>query len=349
MALIRGHRSLIGVDIGSRAIKAAQLRRARGAWKVEAIASMPRATDGALLEPAEAWQLAEVLERQGFAGRNVVLAAPPEMVMAERLELPPRAAGVPIEQLARLEVARMRKCVPDSFELACWDLPTAERAAKATQVAAVACPVAGASELLDAFESSGLSVVALDTFSCALARVCASPGSAAGTVAALNLGWSAASLVVRCGEAIVYERSLHDSGLKPLLERLASDLDLEADVAEHLMFDLGLGPSRPESDDAGKVAGEARERIAEHFDALAAELRASVMYLNREYARWPVARAAVMGGGALLPGATSYLAKALELDVSEAPAADWVECPAALRPGFTAALAGSIGLAMHRP
>lgn len=348
MILPRGHRSPIGVDIGSRMIKAAQLRRAGRSWRVEAIASMPRAKEGAPLDAAEAWQLAEVLERQGFAGRRVVLAAPPEMVMAERLELPPRASGVPIEELARLEVARMRKCAPDSIELACWDLPNAERAAKTTQVAAVACPVTGAHELLDVFESSGLSVIALDTFSCAMARVCAAPGKDSATIASLNLGWSAAALVVRCGDAIVYERSLHDSGLRPLRDRIAIDLDLEADVAEHLIFELGLSLARPEEEHGGEVAAAARQAIVEHFDALAAEVRASVTYLNREFSKWPVARAAVMGGGAMLPNVTQHLAKILDLQVSEAPSAEDVQCPAALRPNCTAALAGAIGLAMHR-
>jgi hypothetical protein len=45
------------------------------------------------------------------------------------LEMPPKSSTAPIEQLARMELARTQKCAPDSFEMGFWELPITGRGA----------------------------------------------------------------------------------------------------------------------------------------------------------------------------------------------------------------------------
>jgi len=111
-------RSAIGLDVGARSVKAIQFARDRfgdGGWRVAAAAEMPREsapqeaaagqpagppvapTKAGPLAPAEVARLVATLERQGFAGADVVLAAPNDRVYTSMLELPPRSSNAPLD------------------------------------------------------------------------------------------------------------------------------------------------------------------------------------------------------------------------------------------------------------
>src|SRR5262245_44364514 len=103
----------IGLDLSGRWFKAAQASARAG---VCAKAKMTRGAEakgtpaGAVLTPADAQVLAGALERSGFKGNRVTVVAPRHLLYAEILELPPRASGAPLEQLARVELARSNRC-----------------------------------------------------------------------------------------------------------------------------------------------------------------------------------------------------------------------------------------------
>src|SRR5687768_647843 len=123
--LVTGRRSPIGIDVGSRAVKAVQLERGcrGGGWRVAAAAAVPRlpadryqagapATSAAA--PADAApadqalaavtapsagelnRLYDTLERQGFSGRQVVLAVPDARLLTSVLEVPARTGQAPV-------------------------------------------------------------------------------------------------------------------------------------------------------------------------------------------------------------------------------------------------------------
>src|SRR5829696_8454247 len=92
----------IGLDIGSRHVRAVQLvRGADGAWSMHASASFPRASDceGKALSVAEANRIADVLFRRNFSGSELVLAVPDEKLLTTNLELPPRSADIPLDDI----------------------------------------------------------------------------------------------------------------------------------------------------------------------------------------------------------------------------------------------------------
>src|SRR3954453_16734348 len=180
-------RTPIGLDLGAKRVKAIQLEHGPDGPRVAAAAVAPRAGSGAggsIVTGAEGAGLSHLLYRTGFEGWDVVLAAPAGQLMTGVMELPPRAADgkhpVPVEQIARMELARSHKIGPDTFEMGCWDLPPCNhphRNGKGTHLMAVGLPHAAAGVLLDAFEPSGLRVRAIDVASCALSRACAATGA----------------------------------------------------------------------------------------------------------------------------------------------------------------------------
>ena len=331
------HAMPIGLDVGSRYVKAIQFAPYSSGLRVVAAAMVSRTVEESVASPVagapevpvtpdrrtktpgsvkaapaqifhtgpltadEIQTLRDVLARSGFEGDRVVLAAPPAVLLQSVLELPPRSSQAPIEQIARLELARSHKCAPDSFEMGCWDLPPVAagqsvKAGKGTLVMAVGYPHAAADPILDAFDAAGLQVVALDAAPCAIARACAPAavlvGPEGGMTAILDLGWSAASLsLIHCG-AIIYGRVLADGGLGTLHHTLVRRLNLELDVVDYLLTEVGLSVRLPVGDDdqtdpngeeAIDLPEDARGLLAAHIDGLVRELLASFSYASRQY------------------------------------------------------------------
>src|SRR5690606_26804280 len=127
--------SPIGIDVGARSIKAAQLGRAGRAWGVRTLARLTRSTPG-LPGAAEAVRLADSLGRLGFQGRRVVLAVPEDRLLTSVFELPPRSSGAPLEQMAIMELARSVRRDARSLEAACWEVPAPTRAGAGTHLMA---------------------------------------------------------------------------------------------------------------------------------------------------------------------------------------------------------------------
>jgi type IV pilus assembly protein PilM len=367
-------RSPIGLDVGAKRVKAIQLEPgdAAGTWRVVAAATTPRAgagATGALLTAGEAAAVADLLYRAGFEGRHVIMSAPSSSVVQSVLDLPPRASQAPVEQIARLELARAHRCDPESFEMGCWDLPAPHRTggqgpSKGTHLMAVALPHAAAAALLDPFEACGLRADALDIAPCALYRACtavmAPPGAITGI---LDIGWDAAVLSLLYRGAVVYQRSLAEAGMGQLHAAVARRLGLEPDVTEFLLTDLGLTPEAREA--AGRTAApaaasaegdhaldpdlvdDARRLLTTHVDSLAGELRVSFSYATHQYPDATVGKLLLAGGGAAMPGMAAHLAATLGVTAMAVSPSDLAECDVNVlglcgSPAMTAAM----GLAM---
>lgn len=359
-------RTPIGIDVGSRAVKAVQYERDRwgdGKWQVVAAAQIPRAEvsrsspfrsggassqsgptgNGIPLGAEDVRRLAGTLERQGFSGTDVVLAVPTEKLSTSVLDLPPRASQAPLEQIARMELARAHKCPPDSFEMGCWDLPAAARATKATPVMAVACSHADAAAIIDPFESEGMNVCALDVRPAALARACQPLLGSPGTLTAiLDIGWTVAALGLMHQGIVIYGRTLGDGGTCKLYQTLGNRLNLEDDVIDYLLAESGLGDTGPdEAPAATRGPADASGLIAAHFEAAVQELKVSLSYAQHQYHETAVSRLLLVGGGARIRGVAGHLSRALGIQtIAAAPAA-----LAACAPGV-AAVCGSPGLTL---
>lgn len=342
-----GRHSPIGLDVGYRWVKAAQLRRDGAQWHLEAAARFPRLQPDTPPDAREAARIEEVLSRQGFRGHEVVLAAPMEKLMTDVLDLPARTPGTPFEQIMRAEVGRIHKCDPGKLEIAHWDLPASSRSGKGTQVLAVSCLHTDADSFLDVFESVGMNVVGLDARSVAVARAC---GPLLATVAArisvvLVVEWTYASVVVMHQGVVVYERKLKESGIKRLHETIQSQLNVEPVAADHLLEEVGL--TNADGGRASGAANEVRMLIETHLGTVVQDLRASITYASHQYPEASVEQLLVTGEGALIPGLEQHLRGRTGLEVRKASAAELIIAPDHLLSLCTPALTAAVGLAQY--
>jgi len=353
----RIHRSHapIGIDVGQRQIRAAQLCRTPSGWRVEAAAVVPRSGADSPIERSEISELRATLAEKSFQGNRIVLPVPGDKLLTGILELPPRASGAPIEQIARSELARMHRCDQDSFEIACWDLPAPARARDATHVMAVACLHADADPILDAFEAEGLDVLALETYPSAEARACGPLlADVTGISAILDVWWDQANLVLMYQGVVVYERKLTKGGIGPLIASLSDQSDLSPKAVHRLLIERPAKSGSPKKTRSRKGLNKIRAAIKTHAKAMIEEMQIPISYLGNQYPDAPMERLLLIGGAAELPvvagsealaGIKDHLGSDLEFDVQIVRPTDLVECPDRFDKDLGPELTVAIGLA----
>jgi Tfp pilus assembly PilM family ATPase len=335
-------RTPIGLDIGRRFIKAVQLR----GNELVAAACIRRTGNGAMLDPGEAKQLAEAVCRRPFQGRAVIAAVPHDKLLTSIVELPPRASGAPIEQLARSELARIHHKDAHCLEMAHWELPASAHASARTMVMATACPQDDAEAMLDCLEAEGLDVLALDVPAAAAMRACGPLIEDAGSGAVLDVGWGASRLVLQYKGSIVYERSLDRCGLDAWGRMFAQNRGGDLDAAEAILMDGQIG-NHSSAQGAANNHEHARKTLVAHLEQLAAEMRTPLRYLTTQYTDTVVQNLFVIGGGAALPDLDNMLGMKLEMKVKSVSPMELVKCPAAIEAVCGAWLTPAIGLARY--
>lgn len=308
------HTTPIGLDIGTRCVKAVQLVHGRGGPRISAAACLDRATPSAPITAAEAETIRAVLGRQGFVGARVVACAPTASLLTSVMDLPPRSSGAPLEHIARVELSRSHGCAPNDLEMAWWELPAGTRALEGTNVFAVALRHADANGLLDALEAAGFAPDALDSGLLALARLCTEARGSTVT-GLLDLGVTGATIAVLHGQKLVYQRTLPDGGLAALLDQLIGSLRIEPDVAEFLVRRIGLGEDLTPEQRDWEMLDDARAAIGDFADAIGAEVKASLAYASRRHGSSELGAVMAAGGGAAVPGLAERIERGAEATV----------------------------------
>ena len=340
-------RTVIGVDVGRRTIKAAQLADDGGRYRILALSLLPRPEPETEISPADALAFKAVLKRQGFSGRTIVLAAPEQHLLRASLELPSKVSGAPIEQIVRMELSRLHNVPPDSFEMAYWELKAAHSARPMTQTLALGCPHDAANALLDVFEESGFRVMALDTCSAAAARACEPLVLPAPQVTAImDLGCRSSSLLFVCARSLIYERSLEGVFTAELADRLMEVFGIPLESAYQIIGTVGPGAEEPTGRFDHEALEAIRKHLRSHFDKLLDGVRVPLSYVNHHFPGEGVKRLLLLGGGALVPELTSYFEERLGIEVRTAGPSDLVECPPELlAKANTPAMTVAVGLA----
>lgn len=335
--------SPIGIDVGTRSFGAVQLQQSGGTWRISAAAVYERGRPGSELSADEVLLFSQILDRRGFRGSAVVLAVPGDMLKSDLLDLPPAGPDVPMDQLARMELARTYKCQPDSFELSSWTLPASSRGGHGQQVMATACMHQDSECILEAWDLGGLEVVALEGKAVAVARICRPLlHEHANISTALDITWDASSLVVLHRDVVIYERILSDSGIRVLHEILMKRLNVESDVADFAIYEVGFTEELKDEWTNWPLLTDARGIMATHFTSMLDELRVSFSYAQHRYPEVPVDLLFLLGPGASIPNLCEPISSMLNVESRLLTPGDVHACDPGLKkeagdPGLTVA------------
>jgi Tfp pilus assembly PilM family ATPase len=287
------------------------------------------------------------LNRQGFRGRRIAMAAPEQMLLRSTIEVPAKVTGESAEQIVRMELARLHSVAPDSFELAHWELAAAGNARPVTQTLAVGCPHEAANALLDVCAGAGFRVAALEVRSMAVARACGPLLLPPPQVTAIvDLGWRSTTVLFVCGRSLVYERSVQGAPIGDLTARFTEAFSLGPGAAYQIIGTVGPGPEGSTGPYDAESLEVIRKHMRAHFDKLLEELKVPLSYANHQFPGEGMKRLLLIGGGAGVPGLASYFETRLDLEVRRAAPSDLVDSPPELATrAANPALTCAVGLA----
>jgi type IV pilus assembly protein PilM len=337
----------IGLDLGSKKVRAVQLRWSRTGAAISAASCIARQSAEGPISDAEARRIVSTLWRQGFAGTNVVIGVPVDRVVSGVLELPSRSSGAPLEAIARQELARSIKCDAAKLEVAWWELPATARASEGMHAIAVGCRHEDSLPLLGAIEKAGLNPVAIDVPSVALTRAVAPlAGPPPELTAVLEMGQSAAQLMILHGRVLVYERIMRELGGEQLSRSLRQEMGIEENLTEFVLRKIGCGPEHV-NDEGMEQAEEVRTLVGAYAESVASELRASMSYAQRRF-DGPVTRMLATGEGAEVPGLIERIGQRAGIE-SRAVRADQLIASSTVGDTDMAGTCGvrALGLALH--
>jgi len=328
--------SAIGLDLGSHSVKAVQLAGPES-HTVLASMSVPRTAPRAPLTAAEVQRVREVMDRRGFRGRDVVVAVPSAQLMTAVLELPPRTPGVPVEQIALAEFARVHKTDPSALTLSIWDLPASARASKAMYAQAVGVKSADLEAHIDLLESVGFNVVAVDDPYSAATRGTQFLGRPeAGMTAIVDLGWESGALTLASSNSVLYTRKLSDAGLEMICRQAVASTSEALEEVEQLIFRGGLLPNTTPGEDADIL-----DVLTAAVDEVLKEIEQAIGYTVHQYPDTAIKQAVLIGGGASVPGMAQRFEQELRLPATSA--SDLAEVKSS---GLSACMMTALGLAV---
>ncbi|HEV7298852.1 MAG TPA: hypothetical protein VGN72_05755 [Tepidisphaeraceae bacterium] len=329
----------IGIDIGHHSIKAAAMRRDGARIVLTHAATLTLRTPGTF-DTVEAQRLADLLRRRDFKPGPVAVVAPARALMCAVLELPPENGAAPIAQIARMEAARIHKQTPDAFEQMHWRLPVPARSNRAAPALSAVVPHAATRSVVGPLTAAGFDVAAVDGWIFAAARACQPLlGVAPAMTAILDMGASAARILLTIGETIASIREVPEAGIDQLLRSIAEDVTGDPFVAAELLKRYTVEPT---------AAPELEQSLSAYVASIEAEVTASFEYAAQQYPDSPTAKLILMGAGAALPQLAERLGAAFDRPVVAVTGEALADAaPITIDAPFSAAYTLALGAAQH--
>jgi type IV pilus assembly protein PilM len=311
---------VIGLDIGTTAVRAAELEFGSGGPTGKGGATLLRygqvplpmgaVRDGEAIQPETvATALRQLWLQQKFSSRDVVIGVGNQRVLVRELDLP----WMPLPQLKASLPFQVQELLPMSTDEALLDyFPTSEfdgPNGRTVQGMLVAAQRDTVSANVLAAEGAGLHPTMVDLNAFALLRSVARGDLAQRIVALVDIGASVTNVVIAVHGVPRLIRTL-PSGGQNVTNAVAAALGIAAPEAEMLKREIGVGFA------VGPEQAVAAEAISTVARTLVEAVRNTFVYYSGNNPGAAIEIAVMTGGGSHLPGLGQYLSSAGRLPVT---------------------------------
>lgn len=309
---------IIGLDIGTSAVRAAQVLTGRGGSLslvgFGQVALPPGAVgDGEVRDPGPVSEaIAQLWKRAKLRTKKAVIGVANQRVVVRTIDLP-YLEEKDFRQSLKFQVADH---IPMPVEDAQLDFQvigdyTTEGGEHMMRVLLVAAATDMVEGFVAAAAAGGVETIAVDLTPFAVARA-VSPAARrevgmAGSEAVVDVGAGVTNIVVHHNGEPRFVRILLVGG-DDATSALADELGVSFDEAEALKLDLGRGVGSPET----------QQVLGGRVDALVDEIRGSIDYYMSQEESEPLASLILTGGGSLTPGLLERLEQAARIEVQRA-------------------------------
>jgi type IV pilus assembly protein PilM len=298
--------TLIGLDIGSTSIRAVETSRSRSGLAIRELGQVQLPTgavQGGVIHDHKAVTLAlrKLWSANRFHSRKVVLGLTNPQVVVRTMSV----TNLPEPELRRSLPFQVGDVLPLPAERSVLDFCPLEIPGQSKTVRGllIAAPKEAVLAAVRTVERARLHVARVDLASFALLR--AASRLDAQVEAIVDIGAQTTSVVVHSDGEPLIVRTIPRGGVQ-ITEMIAARLSVSAAEAESLKCRVGLRADEEP---------EAAEVTLEAVRPLISEIRSSFAYLSAGDRSSRVARLALSGGGALLPGLVDALSGQLDVEV----------------------------------
>lgn len=311
-------KSFVGLDLGHHTLKAIQIERNQGTWKITRCGSMPTPPDtikdSIVIDPEMlSLALKELIKNSHISANSAHVAVAGGSVVVRNVRIP-KLPEATLRKSIKFEASRY---VPSSAEESYIEFEIlGDTEDGQMDVLIVAAPRDIVESRIKACELAGLSVESVDVEPFAVYRSLVESDDlhdwSDRTVALVDLGASNANLSVIHQGQFVMTRSM-PNGANTFTEALKNFFKLSDEDAESGKNQLDLTlllSDTPQEIPPLRV-------IQPHVDDLVREIRRSINYFQSQQTDGgakTVDSLIVCGGGAKLPGLTEYIAKKLSME-----------------------------------
>ena len=308
---------VIGLDIGTSAVRAAQVSAGRGTPSLLSFGQVAlpagAVVDGEIRDQgAVSEAISQLMKRTKMKGRRVILGVANQRVVVRQVDLP-FLEEKDFRSSLRFQVADHIPMPVETAELDYQMLgdftsDTGERMMRVLLVAA-------ATDMVESFVSAAAAAalepagVDLTPFAVSRAVSAAARGEAgsAGAEAVVDIGAGVTSIFIHHSGEPRFVRILLVGG-DDATNALASELSVSFDEAEAAKLDLGRGVGTP----------EAQRVLQTRVASLVEEIRGSLDYSVSQEDSEPVGSVIITGGGSLTPGLAASLEQTVRSQVRRA-------------------------------
>jgi type IV pilus assembly protein PilM len=311
-------RGRIGLDIGSTAVRAAELTSGATPSVIRA-AQVPLAAgaveNGEVREPEIVTDaLRQLWQQGGFKGRQVYLGVGNQRVVVREIALP----YLPEKELRQSLGFQVQEFIPMSVDEAVLDYdPIGEfeqEDRKMLRMLLVAAQRVMVDQIVGAVTAAKLEPLGLDLVPFALVRAVGTPDVGmdledAGEEAVIDIGSHVTNIVVHARGATRFVRIL-PSGGRDITVAIARAAGIEDDAAERLKRGLEVedDPEAPSPDDVRQVA-------LQRAGAFVDEIRSSLEFYTAQSREARIGRVLVTGGGSRLEGLLDLMRQRIPVPV----------------------------------
>jgi type IV pilus assembly protein PilM len=292
----------IGLDIGSTSIRAVEAARTKDRPVInnfgQALLPAGAMVGGVVKdERAVTNALRQLWAAQSFSSKSVSIGVTHQQVVVREIEV----SNLPKKEMRQALPFQVRDVLPLPVDEALLDFYPLEEAGSKDTVRGllVAAPKDAVVTLVRAVERAGLHVEHVDLSVFAALRAAAHLAN--DTEAVIDIGANGTNIVIHTNGVPQIVRTVPRGGAE-VTKMIASRLGMPAAEAEVLKCRVGL--VRGEGVDSADVVEEA-------IRPLISEIRSSFSYYASSHGSQSVARLALVGGAAQLPGLTEKLAQTL--------------------------------------
>ncbi|HEY7688280.1 MAG TPA: pilus assembly protein PilM [Dongiaceae bacterium] len=314
----------IGVDVGTHAVKLAQVARQGGEVRLCGAAVIQRpeswSADSALAldQPATSrLEIRAARECGEFSGRNAVCLLPMNVCQMRSLGVPP---GSDVERRTMIEDELAAEWSEQrvAMEFDYWELESgfSDKASDGFNVNVMAVSRPWVGQLVSDCRHAGLDCWAIDGGPLAMARAVALAGAAGGRrTLAVDWGYSNTTLCVVGEGRPWYTRRAGDCAYGAALEAIAGEFGVTLDQAQHLADAHGITNPTDHSPEYQAMQAGLTTAVRAALDCLTAQIHRTLQFLEVQRRQLHPEAIWLMGGGASLRNLGRRLAHEFGLPV----------------------------------